>query len=200
MGGELVTDEPTAVDIASDLSAETLRHCFAEALQATGRGTATVAADDDFFALGGDSLGIAQLAVRLRERWGLGVNPRDVFLAPTPAALLRLLRSRQVEQDGETRWPDLIRRPRPVPLSPPQRRLWYLDQLHRSGGQDVRDTSYNLSVSVRFEEPLDPAALSRSMDEIAAHVRGCIADGSFKPRVDDLPFYDGPVDADITPR
>lgn len=38
------------------------------------------------------------------------------------------------------------------------------------------------------------------MDEIAAHVRGCIADGSFKPRVDDLPFYDGPVDAGITPR
>jgi len=32
------------------------------------------------------------------------------------------------------------------------------------------------------------------MDEIAAHVRRCIADGSFKPRIDQLPFWETALD------
>jgi hypothetical protein len=36
------------------------------------------------------------------------------------------------------------------------------------------------------------------MDEIAAHARKCIADGSWTPRIDRLPFFEGPLD--IVPR
>ena len=31
------------------------------------------------------------------------------------------------------------------------------------------------------------------MEEIAAHVQACIDDGSWSPRVDNLPYYDGPI-------
>jgi hypothetical protein len=31
------------------------------------------------------------------------------------------------------------------------------------------------------------------LEDIAAHVRHCIEDGSYKPRVDHLPYYGAPV-------
>jgi hypothetical protein len=31
------------------------------------------------------------------------------------------------------------------------------------------------------------------MEDIAAHVRSCIDDGSYTPRVDELPYYTEPV-------
>jgi amino acid adenylation domain-containing protein len=43
--------------------------------------------DDNFFDLGGDSLAASRLIVRVRERLGYELGVRDVFLAPTPAAL-----------------------------------------------------------------------------------------------------------------
>ncbi|THA36137.1 amino acid adenylation domain-containing protein [Streptomyces sp. A1277] len=45
-----------------------------------------VRADDDFFALGGDSILSIQLVSRVREA-GLGVTPRDVFVHRTPEAI-----------------------------------------------------------------------------------------------------------------
>ncbi|MEE4540410.1 amino acid adenylation domain-containing protein [Streptomyces sp. V4-01] len=48
--------------------------------------TGEVRADDDFFALGGDSIMSIQLVSRLREA-GLRVNPRDVFVHRTPGAI-----------------------------------------------------------------------------------------------------------------
>ena len=32
-----------------------------------------------------------------------------------------------------------------------------------------------------------------TMEEIARHVQKCIDDGTWKPRVDKLPYYDGPI-------
>ncbi|MEU8625017.1 amino acid adenylation domain-containing protein [Streptomyces sp. NPDC048669] len=48
--------------------------------------TPAVRADDDFFALGGDSILSIQLVSRVREA-GLRVQPRDVFLHRTPEAI-----------------------------------------------------------------------------------------------------------------
>ncbi|UBU17189.1 non-ribosomal peptide synthetase [Nonomuraea gerenzanensis] len=50
-----------------------------------------VGAEDDFFRLGGDSVTAIQLVSRARER-GLGLTPREVFVARTPAALAALAR------------------------------------------------------------------------------------------------------------
>ena len=38
-----------------------------------------------------------------------------------------------------------------------------------------------------------------TMEEIANHVQVCIDDGSWKPRVDELPYYDAPI-AELTDR
>ncbi|MFJ9041077.1 amino acid adenylation domain-containing protein [Streptomyces sp. NPDC102406] len=54
---------------------------FASVLHSPG-----VRADDDFFALGGDSILSIQLVSRVREA-GLGITPRDVFVHRTPEAI-----------------------------------------------------------------------------------------------------------------
>ncbi|MFC5832158.1 amino acid adenylation domain-containing protein [Nonomuraea insulae] len=50
-----------------------------------------VGAEDDFFRLGGDSVTAIQLVSRARAQ-GLGLTPREVFVARTPAALAVLAR------------------------------------------------------------------------------------------------------------
>ena len=51
----------------------------------------SVAADDDFFALGGDSLGAFQLAMALEDRFGRPISSAIVTQAATPRALSNLL-------------------------------------------------------------------------------------------------------------
>ncbi|MFE4464227.1 condensation domain-containing protein [Oerskovia sp. NPDC056781] len=58
-----------------------VREVFAEAL-----GVRRVADDDNFFALGGDSIVAMKVTTTLRAR-GWTVDPRSVFAAPTPATL-----------------------------------------------------------------------------------------------------------------
>ncbi len=48
----------------------------------------------------------------------------------------------------------------PVPLAPPQHRLWVLDQL------DPGSSAYNLPMGVRMRGALDVAALRRALDEV----------------------------------
>ena len=67
-------------------------------------GVDTVGPDDDFFALGGHSLLAMVLMSRVGEELGVTPTVRDVFDAPTPAALAALLSARtvptQVLRDG----------------------------------------------------------------------------------------------------
>ena len=45
---------------------------------------APIAADDDFFLQGGDSLRMARLITEIEHRWGIHLNPVDIFRAGTP--------------------------------------------------------------------------------------------------------------------
>ncbi|GAA2209302.1 hypothetical protein GCM10009850_047600 [Nonomuraea monospora] len=74
---------------------------FAELL-----GLQEVGAEDDFFRLGGDSVAAIRLVSRAREL-GIGLTPREVFVARTPAALAVLARvaSRAVTDVPAGRFP-----------------------------------------------------------------------------------------------
>ncbi|MGP3966626.1 amino acid adenylation domain-containing protein [Streptomyces sp. 6N223] len=98
------------------------------ALAAEVLGVPAVTIDDDFFALGGDSIGAVQLLVRAREH-GLALATRDVFRHRTVAELARAAR----ELDGSQRLPDepLVDLPLPegmseaLPLTPLQSGFYF---------------------------------------------------------------------------
>ncbi|WP_462189101.1 amino acid adenylation domain-containing protein, partial [Frankia sp. CcWB2] len=100
---------------ATDLE-RTLCAVFAAVLSAD-----RVGADDDFLALGGDSIIAIQLANRAR-REGVGLTPREVFVQRTPAALAALVAGRATAETVETR--ETIETPpapetSPAPAGPP---------------------------------------------------------------------------------
>lgn len=47
--------------------------------------------DDDFFALGGDSLAVIRLVARMRQQLSVDIQPGDIFDHPTVSSLAGLL-------------------------------------------------------------------------------------------------------------
>jgi amino acid adenylation domain-containing protein len=132
-------------------------------------GRAEIGVDDDFLDLGGHSLLIAQVLVRVRATFGVELPVRAAFEARTLAALarrieeaLRSLRALPASSAGVPPRPPLVRasRAEPLPLSFAQQRLWFLDRL------DPGSPVYNLPVAFRLAGPLDPGALARSLHEV----------------------------------
>ncbi|MHC0434334.1 condensation domain-containing protein, partial [Streptomyces sp. O3] len=132
---------------------EVLRRLFAELLDLD-----EVAADDDFFALGGHSLLGVRLTNRARVLLDAEVGIRDLLLAPTPAGLAARIDAR--ERAG--RRPALVpaKRPERVPLSYAQRRLWVVNEVEGAS------TSYNIPLVLRLRQPLDPAALGAALADL----------------------------------
>jgi hypothetical protein len=91
-------------------------------------GVPRVGIEDDFFALGGHSLLAAQMVARLRNITGRQLSLAVVFEKPTIAALAETLAVTATEvahsgpQPGATEGVAL-------PLSFPQERLWFIEQL-----------------------------------------------------------------------
>ncbi|MEU8893315.1 amino acid adenylation domain-containing protein [Streptomyces sp. NPDC048442] len=81
-----VADTATPVPTAGEDPQALLRRVIAEVL-----GLAEVGVDDDFFAVGGDSITAIQVASRARTA-GLVLTPRDIFRHPTVAALTAAVR------------------------------------------------------------------------------------------------------------
>ncbi|WP_089155553.1 non-ribosomal peptide synthetase [Micromonospora sp. NBS 11-29] len=125
--------------------------------------------DDDFLALGGDSLLAVRCATRLTAATGRRVHPGDLFAHSTVAALAAHLDT-PATPDGESTDPahdGRDGRPTgpadgPAPLSAAQRRFWFLHQL------DPADTSYLLAFAVRFATALDPDRLTRALHRVVA--------------------------------
>ncbi|BDT95642.1 hypothetical protein IFM12275_56180 [Nocardia sputorum] len=124
-------------------------------------GNKLVGRDDDFFALGGNSLVATQVAARLSADLNCPLGVRDVFAACTVAELAGLV-ERAGGSGGASLVAQLRARPRPplVPLSPAQHRIWFLNRFERSGA------SYNMPFVVRLHGAVDATALRQALADV----------------------------------
>uniref|UniRef100_UPI000833DC63 non-ribosomal peptide synthetase n=1 Tax=Nocardia lijiangensis TaxID=299618 RepID=UPI000833DC63 len=124
-------------------------------------GVARVGLDDNFFALGGNSLIATRIAARLGAALDTRVPVRMVFDAPTVAELAVAVRTAAAAPGPR---PGPRHRPARVPLSAAQRRMWFLNRY------DPASPAHNVPIAVEVEGELDPAILQRAlMDVLARH-------------------------------
>ncbi|MBR7826930.1 amino acid adenylation domain-containing protein [Actinospica sp. MGRD01-02] len=130
---------------------EILCALFAEVLDVP-----SVGVHDNFFALGGHSLLATRLLARIRAALSAEIGIRELFSAPTVAALAQRLRA------GDEPRAALVRRPRAEqpPLSSAQRRLWFLTQMQDGG------VSYNVPRVVCLSGVLDVGALECAVRDV----------------------------------
>lgn len=138
----------------------------------------------NFFALGGHSLLAMQCLALLRDKLPIRISLTDFFENPTVAQQAALIRSRlrpddMSSADATVSWEqELLQKvgspaadetipPRdrslPCPLSPNQRRLWFMEQV--IAGAPV----YNEAEAVRLRGELDVEALEKALNVIVAH-------------------------------
>jgi amino acid adenylation domain-containing protein/non-ribosomal peptide synthase protein (TIGR01720 family) len=131
---------------------EVLARVWAEVL-----GLDRVGVEDDFFALGGDSVLAIQIVSRA-SRAGVRITPRQVFESPTVSALSRVAEpiNDLRDQPAATQGPVLG----PVPLIPTQH--WAL-----SGGVGFPD--WSTAVLLDVHEPLDPVVLRTAIAHLIEH-------------------------------
>ncbi|MFJ6671323.1 amino acid adenylation domain-containing protein [Actinosynnema sp. NPDC091369] len=134
----------------------TAREEIVVALFAEVLGVAEVGLDDGFFDLGGHSLLAAKLVGRVRRALGAELGIRDLFDAPTPAALAERLDSARAARTPLRP----VDRPDWTPLSPAQARLWFVDQLRGP------NPAYNVAHTVRLRGDLDVAALRAALTDV----------------------------------
>ncbi|MBY4110413.1 amino acid adenylation domain-containing protein [Rhodococcus fascians] len=121
-------------------------------------GVERVGLDDDFFALGGNSLIATQLAARLGSALGVHVPARSVFESSTVEALAQAADS----ADGPVRAAlDTSRqRPERIPLSSAQQRMWFLNRL------DTDSALNNVPVALLLRGELDVDALQAAVGDV----------------------------------
>nr|WP_245814063.1 non-ribosomal peptide synthetase [Rhodococcus marinonascens] len=117
-----------------------------------------VGVDDDFFALGGNSLIAAKVVARIHVVLGASVGVRDIFNTKSVRSLATL-----VGHADPTNRPPLVATDRsgPVPVSAAQTRMWFLDQF------DTTSPAYNIAAAFRMHGPLDVAALRAALMDVA---------------------------------
>src|SRR5690606_16642857 len=132
-------------------------------------GVDRVGVDDDFFALGGNSLVATQVAARLSKALNTEIGVRALFEAPTVGGL-----AARVESHAGTGVRQALtaagQRPEYPPLSLAQQRMWFLNRFDTGPESAGAASTYNIPAVVRLRGLLDLAALRGAIaDVIARH-------------------------------
>ncbi|RQO54942.1 non-ribosomal peptide synthetase [Pseudomonas sp. KBW05] len=150
---------------------------------------ATVAADDHFFLLGGNSITATQVVARLRETLGLELNLRLLFEAPTLATFAASVA--QLQHDGGVAQGSIhaLSRQDDLPQSLAQNRLWITWQL------DPQSSAYTIPGALRLRGELDEDAVRQSFQHLiqrheALRTRFYERDGQAFQRVDPSTDFD----------
>ncbi|MGW4771332.1 amino acid adenylation domain-containing protein, partial [Nocardia sp. NPDC004278] len=121
-------------------------------------GVQHVGRDDDFFAMGGNSLLATQVAARIGDALDTKVLVRSVFETPTVAGLAAKVETHV----GSGRRRPLLAglRPERVPLSLAQLRMWFINQF------DPSSAAYHIPVAIRLSGELDVTALGLAVEDM----------------------------------
>ncbi|MGQ5693007.1 non-ribosomal peptide synthase/polyketide synthase, partial [Rhodococcus erythropolis] len=132
---------------------EVVAQTFADVL-----GVERVGLDDDFFALGGNSLIATQVTSRLGQALDASVSVRELFEASTVEGLAARLGS---HVGGGSRAALTAQvRPAQVPLSLAQQRMWFLNQL------DTNSAGNNVPVAITLTGKLDVSGLEQAVSDV----------------------------------
>lgn len=123
-------------------------------------GVDSVATDADFFALGGHSLIAMQLASRVRDAFGIALPLRAIFDMPVLRDLAEFID--RLRAAGRPAVPPfrVEQRPREIPLSFAQQRLWFLDRFA------PLSAAYHVPHAITLHGPIDANALELSLSDV----------------------------------
>ncbi|PBC40094.1 hypothetical protein CJ179_33995 [Rhodococcus sp. ACS1] len=155
-------------------------------------GAAGIGADHSFFDLGGDSLSATRVVARINDRWGTGLGVRDVFDAPTVAALA----ARIEEPSPDDARPRLgqIELPEKIPLAPAQA---HIDRTATA------PALYSIPCTIRVRGRFDRAAFEQAVGDVLERhraLRTIYPDGPAGPYQHLLDVADAFPDLTPTPR
>ncbi|WET76919.1 amino acid adenylation domain-containing protein [Amycolatopsis sp. QT-25] len=156
----------------------------ARAVAAVWRRVLGDGAGTDFLASGGNSIAAMRMVAALRAELASDVATEDVFAGGTLDGLIR-----RVAAAAPLTGPGAVTGHAPA-LSPPQRRLWFLDQLAPDAAP------YNIAMAFRLTGALDVDAVRRALRAVAERhdvLRWRIRAVDGVPLVDRLPPSDVPL-------
>ncbi|MBR0645952.1 AMP-binding protein, partial [Plastoroseomonas hellenica] len=138
-----------------------------------------VAPEDDFFMLGGSSIGVAEVAAAIQDRFGIAIDARLLFELPRLGDFAAKLASLLAAAGPSACAPAALPPGTALPLSHAQERLWFLWRMEPAG------TAYNVAAAIRLTGDLDPARLQDALVQVIrrhAVLRTTFHAGEDRPR------------------
>ena len=121
----------------------------------------SVGRTDNFFNLGGHSLLVTQVILRVRESLKVELPVRSLFEAPTVAQFAEAIQEQITQgRQGESAPIERVARDQELPLSFAQQRMWFFE--HLSG----ESASFHIPMGVRLKGALNKTALEQTFGEI----------------------------------
>ena len=151
---------------------------------------ADLSVEDDFLALGGNSLLATRVAAQLGARLGVRLGVRDLFEAPTVAALAARVAGAGRARDDV---PLVAQGQGPHPLSCAQERMWFLDRMAQG------TALYNVPLALTLRGELDVPALAAAVRSVVgrhAALRTVLVSQDAAPRQQVRSEVDVPLQVD----